>query len=949
MFTNDELRRIERHIFEYNNSITVTQQDAVLHTLMSILNDKLPHLTPNRLVHIMGEMHPELNLGFISTFTAHTTPIITRFPVRSPPPPALPRQSIADLIRNRTELANAERRSAERLAKIENIRQKATRNTSEERYTNDRFSIDRSIKLIRSRVDEIHKHSTDNQYSTNPPKKTQPRPTKPLHWMDTLEQECFRNITDEQQNEIILAYDKMQNSGSQATYPTRLKVLLSQMPETKKLEIFKKLENIIPGIGEGPKYTSWVDAIVRIPFGKFTELPCNHDNSPDITKFLTNARSKFDQEVYGHDNVKDEFISVLASWIRTGQSSEYGNVIGLTGPIGVGKCLSNDTKVPLWTGGFKFAKNILPGDLLIGDDSSPRTVQTICKGVDEMYTVHQNNGESYTVNQPHILSLKISGHRSCSWIQHKQVYRVTWFNRDTTAFTDKTFYLDKGNNLAEKKTQAHKAALYFRQSIDPNDILDIPVNEYLQLSKTTQSLLKGFKVRVDFPTSPVLVNPYSLGLWLGDTTSSSSNKFLSSHEATRGKNNLLTALITLNLLNNKHIPISYLHNDRETRLQLLAGLIDTHGSISPHDRAEITLQNQQLATDIAYLARSLGLYTYLKQGETKSGLYHKCIISGDLSVLLRRPPNRRTQLVGRSPIRRTRIVPLTDVLHTEITVQHIGKGAYSGFTLDGNRRFLLNDFTVTHNTTLVKEGLAKILNRPFYFISLGGSSNGSMLTGHGYTYEGACCGEISHGLMESECMDPVFYFDELDKVATGSRGEEIIHTLIHLTDPAQNTEFADRYFAGIPIDVSKALFVFSYNNKESINPILRDRIHEICLEDFKSEEKASIARTHIIPKINQSLGLTEDLYQFAPGALEHLAELCNQSTGLRLLKTILIRLLRFLNVAILTEGQLIINLDEKLFNQDDRSIVITKEILATLFKEHQKGQSPDKPPEMMYM
>jgi hypothetical protein len=944
MFSTDELQRIERHIFEYHNSLTVTHQDAALRTLMRILNDKFPYLSPDRLIRIMREMHPELNLGFIATFTEYTTPIpiITRFPVRLPPPPVRPRKSIADLIRARTEssteqLRDLERRSAERYAQIDNIRQQVAIDESEE------HSNDRSIKLlrqIRSRMDEIYKIPTDNQYTTKLPEN--PTPHRPAHgehaWMDSHERECFKNITNDQQDEIILAYDKMQESASLATYPTRLKVLLSQMPETKKLEIFNKLENLIPGIGEGPKYTSWVDAIVRLPFGKFTELPCNPDKSPDVTKFLTNARSKFDQEVYGHDNVKDEFISVLASWIRTGQSNEYGNVIGVTGPIGVGKCLSDDTKVPLWTGGFKLAKDILPGDLLIGDDSSPRTVQTICKGEDEMYRVRQNEGESYTVNQPHILSLKISGHRSCSWIQDKQVYRVTWFNRDTTAFTDKTFYLDKGNSLAEKKTHAHAAALYFRESIDPNDILDIPVNEYLQLSKTTQSLLKGFKVRVDFPTAPVLIDPYFLGVWLGHNTP---EHLLSSHESNRGQNNLLNPLITLDLLNNKHIPISYLHNDRQTRLQLLAGLIDTDGFFNQASY-EITLKNEQLATDITYLARSLGFYTSLKKDVTKSAVYYKSIISGDLSSL--------PVLLGHS-----QLVPLKntatrkDVLSTGITVQHIGKGGYSGFTLDGNRRFLLYDFTVTHNTTLVKEGLAKILNRPFYFISLGGSSNGSMLTGHGYTYEGACCGEVSRGLMESGCMDPVFYFDELDKVATGSRGEEIIHTLIHLTDPAQNTEFADRYFAGIPIDVSKALFVFSYNNKESINPILRDRIHEICLEDFKSEEKASIARTHIIPKINQSLGLTEDLYQFAPGALEHLAELCNQSTGLRLLKTILIRLLRFLNVAILTEGQLIINLDEKLFNQKNPSIVITKEILATLFKEHQKGQSPDKPPEMMYM
>jgi ATP-dependent Lon protease len=133
----------------------------------------------------------------------------------------------------------------------------------------------------------------------------------------------------------------------------------------------------------------------------------------------------------------------------------------------------------------------------------------------------------------------------------------------------------------------------------------------------------------------------------------------------------------------------------------------------------------------------------------------------------------------------------------------------------------------TGKTSLVKEGISKILNRPFSFIALGGATDSSVLEGHSYTYEGSIWGKIVQILVDSKCMNPIIYFDELDKVSDTPKGEEIIGILTHLTDTTQNSQFHDKYFSELDLDLSKCLFIFSYNDESKINPILKDRMYRI--------------------------------------------------------------------------------------------------------------------------
>jgi ATPase family associated with various cellular activities (AAA) len=163
----------------------------------------------------------------------------------------------------------------------------------------------------------------------------------------------------------------------------------------------------------------------------------------------------------------------------------------------------------------------------------------------------------------------------------------------------------------------------------------------------------------------------------------------------------------------------------------------------------------------------------------------------------------------------------------------------------------------TGKTSLIKDGVAKALERPFHFITLGGATDASFLDGHSYTYEGSTWGKIADVLMQSKCMNPIIYFDELDKVSETPKGDEINNLLIHLTDGSQNDRFQDKYFTGIDFDLSRCLFIFSHNNNEKVNPILRDRMYNIKVNGFSMKEKQLIAENYLIVSALKDAGLYE--------------------------------------------------------------------------------------------
>lgn len=187
-------------------------------------------------------------------------------------------------------------------------------------------------------------------------------------------------------------------------------------------------------------------------------------------------------------------------------------------------------------------------------------------------------------------------------------------------------------------------------------------------------------------------------------------------------------------------------------------------------------------------------------------------------------------------------------------------------------------------TSLIKEGICKALGLPFGFVALGGAADGSFLEGHSFTYEGSTYGKIAEVLMKTQCMNPILYFDELDKVSGTRRGDEIIGILTHLTDSSQNERFQDRYFGELELNLSKALIVFSYNDESLINPILKDRMTTIHVKGYTTREKLCIARDYLLPDILQQYNLTSKDIVFDDETLEYIIQRVPEEEGVRNLK-----------------------------------------------------------------
>jgi ATP-dependent Lon protease len=246
----------------------------------------------------------------------------------------------------------------------------------------------------------------------------------------------------------------------------------------------------------------------------------------------------------------------------------------------------------------------------------------------------------------------------------------------------------------------------------------------------------------------------------------------------------------------------------------------------------------------------------------------------------------------------------------------------------------------TGKTSLVKEGISKILNRPFAFIALGGATDSSFLEGHGYTYEGSTWGKIVQILIDSKCMNPVIYFDELDKISDTPKGEEIAGILTHLTDTSQNTQFHDKYFAEIDFDLSKCLFIFSYNDESKVNPILKDRMYRIQTKGYNQNQKTAIANNYLLPKIRDQVKFMSEDIIIPDQTLHYMIEHhCNKEDGVRNLKRCLEIIYTKLNLyRLMRPGSNLFEEDMSLKVQFP--FTVTKDIVDKLVKKSDNGLSP---------
>ena len=240
-------------------------------------------------------------------------------------------------------------------------------------------------------------------------------------------------------------------------------------------------------------------------------------------------------------------------------------------------------------------------------------------------------------------------------------------------------------------------------------------------------------------------------------------------------------------------------------------------------------------------------------------------------------------------------------------------------------------------TSLAKKGLSDCLkddngiSRPFAMIQMGGDSNGSTIHGHNYTYVGSTWGSIVQILIDKKCMNPIIFIDEVDKISRTEHGREIVGILTHLLDPAQNDCFQDKYFTGIDLDLSKALFILSYNDVDAIDKILLDRVHRIKFNSLTLEDKLIISKTHILPEVYKKMGL-EEIIEFKDDVLKFIIEEYTLESGVRKLKEILFEIVGEINLDVLKNNDkeydfpIIITIDDikNKYFKDKREMIIRK-------------------------
>lgn len=196
--------------------------------------------------------------------------------------------------------------------------------------------------------------------------------------------------------------------------------------------------------------------------------------------------------------------------------------------------------------------------------------------------------------------------------------------------------------------------------------------------------------------------------------------------------------------------------------------------------------------------------------------------------------------------------------------------------------------------------LCDALNLPFGFISLAGISGEPIFTGHSYTYEGSKWGKIADILMNTDCMNPIMYFDELDKISDTKHGQEVANFLIHLTDMTQNSKFQDHYFGDIDMDLSKSIFVFSYNNEALLNPILKDRMITIKTKGYTIPEKISLTDDYMLPRALKEYGFNKDDLAFNNTIIKYIIGKIAEEKGARNLKRALEEIIGNINFQKLT-------------------------------------------------
>jgi len=496
---------------------------------------------------------------------------------------------------------------------------------------------------------------------------------------------------------------------------------------------------------EAHKHKRWLTTALSLPYDKLYKDTTNRT----VPQIISHVKHELDKKLYGMNKVKEQLLLFLNSKLR--HEGMKGCSIGLIGPPGVGKCLDPNTEVLTWNNGVVKAKHIKQGDLLVGDDMTPRNVLSICNGVDEMFEIRTSYDYSFVVNKPHILTCKHNG-----------------------------------------------------------KVVDISVEELLLLTEEERSEYIAYRCVAEFEEKDTIIDAYEAG-----------------------KMYHYTDKIKIQ---------DYMYNSKRKRLQFMFGVIENYPR-SIGSTVKIALPKHK-RKELVWITHSLGMQSDITDYGIEIYDDNGCSINDTLSGTFK-------------------IIPK-------------GVGKYVGFTIDGNRRFLLGDTTVTHNTMIART-LSDALGFPFEQISFGGVSGSEFLLGHDYTYIGSKPGEIAKSMIRMKHKNGILFFDEFEKVSTK---KDVVSTLLHITDFTQNHEFRDNYLSEVKIDLSSVWFIYSMNNIPE-DPALRDRLFLIEVPGYSTREKINILMEYILPKALNNIGIDSNSVICDVDSARYIIKNCDESDGIR--------------------------------------------------------------------
>jgi hypothetical protein len=583
----------------------------------------------------------------------------------------------------------------------------------------------------------------------------------------------------------------------------------------EKMEEFEEMDKG----DEKSKLKRWLTTSLTLPF----DTIINNNSDDNISQRIKETNEFLNKRLYGMNNVKERLLLFINKKLR--ESNSRGCNIALVGKPGVGKCLHPDTPVIMYNLETKLAKDVLVGDLLLGDDGTEREVLSTTNGREEMFRIYQEFGKEYVVNKSHILTLR---------------------NKE-------------------------------------NKIVDIPLTDII-LDKDNYS-------PVSCPYNGNIFCSYarSIGRFIGCNINNQDNS-----------NNKLLNTFSLGFT---EIPASYRNWTLESKVEFFNGIIDT---------AEVIVNCPDRKSINIYIHKNKPIYTVMDLLRS-SGI--RCIYQDSFLKIL------------------GIYVP------EKLDIISIGEGEYFGFTISGNERFVLGDWTVTHNTAIAK-ALSECLKIPFSQMSFGGVNNSEFLVGHDYTYIGSRPGEISRCLIRMGAKNGIMFLDEFDKA---SDKKDVMSALLHITDFSQNYEFRDNYFPELTQDLSKVWFIYSMNDLPT-DPAMLDRLEVIKVDEYTIQDRIVISKNYLFPKYISELTNIKDKIILSDCGIKKIVDYSSRGQdkkGVRDLE-------RYINLIIEKIYFYLSNLDVDLdydwfkkmkscYNTETEKIIVTESLVEKVLEEVRKS------------